>query len=115
MWFGLFLFLAQFTDSNLMTVLFAYVAHFVVSPIAFVLQRGFVFRHSGGVLHSFLKFQLGYAFPLLMNGPLLLLALQISNGNAALSQGILVVVVAFSSLLINRFLVFRAPNPQRNS
>ena len=105
----LFLLLAQFSKSDVLTVLLAYIAHFAITPIAFLLYRKLVFRHTGPAGSAFIKFQLGYALPLVLNGPLLFLALKLLDGNAAFAQALVLGLLATISLIVNRYLVFRPP------
>lgn len=102
----LFVFLAQFSYSDAFTVLLAYLTHFAVTPLAFFLYRKFVFSHTGPVGRAFLKFQLGYVVPLVLNGPLLFMALKIFQGNAAVAQALVLCVLAIVSFTVNRYFVF---------
>ena len=58
------------------------------------------------MLRAFVKFQFGYVVPLLLNGPLLFMALKIFQGNAAVAQAVVICVLAVVSFSVNRYLVF---------
>jgi putative flippase GtrA len=106
MGYGLFVLFSTFSSSSLMTVSLAYVAHFLVTPFSFLLYRNHVFHSQSNVAKSFAKFQLGYLFPLLLNGPLLYLALEVLDMTASIAQGMLIIFFSVASFFINRYFTF---------
>ena len=88
-------------------VVLAYLAHALVSPLAFFLYRHFVFPGNRPLVSSFLRFQAGYAIPLLLNGPLLFVGVEWLRGNPLVVQGILTVFFVLVTFVINRYFTFR--------
>jgi fucose 4-O-acetylase-like acetyltransferase len=95
--------------SDLAVVLMAYVAHVLVSPLAFFLYRTLVFPSTRGIVSSFLRFQAGYALPLLLNGPLLYFGIAVLNGDPLVVQAALTVLLIVMAFVANRYFAFSSP------
>lgn len=111
--FGL---LVMAVKSDLTVVLMAYLAHVLVSPLAFFLYRTLVFPSARGVVSSFLRFQAGYALPLLLNGPLLYFGITVLKGEPLVVQALLTVLLAMMTFVANRYFAFSSPRrPSREA
>ena len=104
-----FALLVLLVKSEFAIVLMAYGAHLLVSPLAFFLYRTIVFQSTGTVLSSFLRFQAGYALPLMLNGPLLYFGITVLNGEPLVVQGVLTLFFIAMTFLANRYFAFRSP------
>jgi hypothetical protein len=104
--FALLVFLVK---SDLAVVLMAYVAHVLVSPLAFFLYRTLVFPSTRGIVSSFLRFQAGYALPLLLTGPLLYFGIAVLNGDPLVVQAALTVLLIVMAFVANRYFAFSSP------
>jgi hypothetical protein len=96
-------------ESDLAVVLMAYLAHVLVSPLAFFLYRTLVFPSTRGILSSFVRFQAGYALPLLLNGPLLYFGIAVLNGDPLVVQAVLTVLLILMAFVANRYFAFSSP------
>jgi putative flippase GtrA len=104
--FALLVFLVK---SDLAVVLMAYVAHVLVSPLAFFLYRTLVFPSTRGIVSSFLRFQAGYALPLLLNGPLLYFGIAVLDGDPLVVQAALTALLIMMAFVANRYFAFSSP------
>ena len=105
-----FVLLVQLATSDLAVVFMAYVAHALVSPLAFFMYRTLVFPSTRGISSSFFRFQAGYALPLLLNGPLLFFGIAVLNGEPLVVQAALTVLFAMMTFLANRYFAFSSPS-----
>lgn len=106
--FGVFALFATLLESTVLIVISAYLAHAIVSPIAFLMHRHFVFRNLGRFWPQFAKFQLTYLVPIVLNGPLLYIGIEWWQFNPIAVQGALTLVFIGLTFLLNRVFVFNS-------
>ena len=104
--FGL---LAMTARSDSAVVLMAYLAHVLVSPLAFFLYRSLVFPSTRRFTSAFIRFQAGYALPLALNGPLLYFGITVLDGDPLVVQALLTIMLAIMTFVANRYFVFSSP------
>lgn len=102
-------------ETVLTVVIMPYVSHLLVSPLTFFLYRTLVFHSTRGIVSSFLRFQAGYALPLLLNGPLLYLGIAVLNGDPLVVQAALTVLLVATAFVATRYFAFSSPRQSAQS
>lgn len=92
-----------------------YLSHLIASIVAFNLYRRFVFPVKGNTIRDFLKFQVVYIVPLLVNTFLLPLFVSLLHWNVYIAQAITTVILTISSYLGHKFFSFRRKAPKGES
>ena len=106
--FGVFALLISLNDAPWFAVASIYISHGIVSPLAYLAHRKWVFRSRTPFFRGFWKFQVAYLIPLILNGPVLYVALVLFSGDPLVTQGVITVFFVLTTFILNRHFVFKS-------
>lgn len=100
--------LISINSSDMFAVASVYISHGIVSPLAYLAHREWVFRSKTTFFRGFWKFQVAYVIPLILNGPVLYAALVLFSGDPLVTQGVITVFFVLTTFVLNRQFVFKS-------
>ncbi|GHT95475.1 hypothetical protein AGMMS49545_18500 [Betaproteobacteria bacterium] len=105
--YAVFVLLYSFTGSQENYVWIALISHFIAIINAFICHKHLVFHSRQNWLLEFLRFNLSYAFSLVLGIILLTGAVEILHWHPVMAQGILLIFSTIISYLLHRNFSFR--------